>query len=365
MSNPFLDQPSPDFAEVERIIKGEQKPQRVHLVEIGIDAEVLQQLTERYLDASWIPLSGETFDDYYEQFVRLHYRLGYDLVCRWTGWLNHPTLDGLHSRHGADLPAYQDRREWVPESRGLISSWQDFEQFPWDQIAPEYRLFEAMARHLPEGMKITPMATMYTWVHTTLLGTEGLFYLLYDDPDLVSAVFQRFGQIVYDFYASMVDWEEVGAIWHADDLGYTTSTLISPEDLRGLVLPWFKRYAELAHAHGKTFWLHCCGNVYAPGIIDDLIKEVQLDAFHSFQDPILPIAEFQERYGRHLAALGGVDIDKLCRLDEASLRQYMRDILDRCMPQGRFIFGSGNTVTNYVPTDHYIWMLEESRMWQP
>ena len=67
--------------------------------------------------------------------------------------------------------------------------------------------------------------------------------------------------------------------------------------------------------------------------------------------------------GEQLAALGGVDMDKLCRLDEAPLRAYMRDILDTCMPKGRFVFGSGNTVTSYVPVDRYVWMLEEGRRW--
>lgn len=168
---------------------------------------------------------------------------------------------------------------------------------------------------------------------------------------------------MYDFYAGLIDTDEIGALWLGDDLGFTTSTLISPKDIRRYVLPWFKKLGELAHAHGKTFWLHCCGNVYDPGIINDLIEDVHLDAFHSFQDPILPVAEFQRRYGDHLAALGGVDLDKLCRLDETSLRIYVRDILDQCMPRGRFALGSGNTIANYVPAEHYLWMIEEGQRW--
>jgi hypothetical protein len=60
-----------------------------------------------------------------------------------------------------------------------------------------------------------------------------------------------------------------------------------------------------------------------------------------------------------------VDMDTLCRLEEAPLRQYMRDILDRCMPKGHFVFGIGNTVTNYTPIEHYLWLLDESRRWRP
>jgi uroporphyrinogen decarboxylase len=212
-------------------------------------------------------------------------------------------------------------------------------------------------------MKLTVMATVFQQVQHSLLGVEGLSYLLYDDADLVSAVFERWGQIVLDLYGAIIDMEEVGALWHGDDLGFTTSTMISPKALREHLMPWFQRFGELAHAHGKTYWLHCCGNVYVTRIIDDLIDPVRLDAFHSFQDPILPIADFLRLYGDRMTAMGGVDMDKLCRYDEASLRSYMREILDRCMPRGRFVFGSGNTITSYVPVDNYLWMVDESRRW--
>jgi len=129
-----------------------------------------------------------------------------------------------------------------------------------------------------------------------------------------------------------------------------------------LVLPWFKKYAALAHAHGKVFWYHCCGNIYN-GVIEDLIDDVQVDGFHSFQDIIMPVTEFKARYGGRVAILGGVDVDSLARLEEPALRKYIRTVLERCMPGGRFALGSGNSVTNYVPLENYLIMLEEARRW--
>jgi uroporphyrinogen decarboxylase len=55
-------------------------------------------------------------------------------------------------------------------------------------------------------------------------------------------------------------------------------------------------------------------------VIEDLIDDIQIDALHSFQDIVLPIADFKTRYGGRAAALGGIDMDKLCRLDNGSLR---------------------------------------------
>lgn len=117
--------------------------------------------------------------------------------------------------------------------------------------------------------------------------------------------------------------------------------------------------------HGKMFWYHCCGNIYDSGVVEDLIEDVQIDALHSFQDAVPPAADFKSRYGDRVAALGGVDMDKLARMDEASLRGYVRGILDRCMPRGRFALGSGDSVANHIPLANYFTMLDESRRWRP
>jgi len=77
------------------------------------------------------------------------------------------------------------------------------------------------------------------------------------------------------------------------------------------------------------------------------------------------VADFKARYGDRVATLGGADVDKMARLDEASLREYIQSILEQCMPGGRFALGTGNSVANYIPLQNYFIMLEEGRRWQP
>jgi uroporphyrinogen decarboxylase len=369
MESLLLENLTPDFAELKRVLKGEQEPQRAHPVELHVDPEVLQVIKERYLGEpwvppwkgrSWFPPREGTGGAYFHQLVTLYDRLGYDFVRAWAMWRNHPAPRTRRTQDTAQLS--RGEREWVDERRGLITSWEEFEEFPWDMIRPDCSVSEFMAQGLPPGMKIVVSAMLFEHVMEILLGNEVLFYMLYDEPELVTQVFYRWGQKVYDYYKAVIDMEEVGAIFHADDLGFKTSTLLSPEALRRFVLPWLKRYSALAHARGKMFWYHCCGNVYN-GVIEDLIEDVRIDALHSFQDAILRVADFKARYGQRVAALGGVDVDKLARLDEQSLREYIRTILEQCMPGGRFAVGSGNSITNYVPVENYIVLLEETRRW--
>ena len=140
-------------------------------------------------------------------------------------------------------------------------------------------------------------------------------------------------------------------------MGFKTGTLISPKFLRQYILPWHRKFAQLAHDHDLVYILHSCGNVES--IMEDLIEDVKIDAKHSFEDAIMPVAQFKEKYGARIAVLGGVDMDKLCRLEEAELRKYVRGIINSCMKGGGYALGTGNSVSNYLPLESFLIMLDE------
>jgi len=177
---------------------------------------------------------------------------------------------------------------------------------------------------------------------------------------LVEKVFDSWGNRILAAYERLLDRPEVGAVLHMDDLGYKKGTIMKPEFLHTNVFPWFERYSSLAHERNKSYWYHCCGNVRE--VLEDLIEGVEIDAFHSFQDEIMPVDEFVEQYGDRVAALGGIDVDKLARYEEGALRDYVHEKVNNCMP-GRYGLGSGNSVTNYVPPENYLLMLEEGMNW--
>ncbi len=360
--SPILKEPAPDFDALVRVLSGEEPAKKVHQFELLIDPEILEAVKERYLGEPWIPDTPDTKEAFIKQTIELNHRLGYDFVIEgvWrTVWQNHPPLISPSTEDTAGELS-RGRREWACEGRGIITSRETLDRFPWDEITVDYRPYEIMARHLPPGMKIVVSSACFEHVLENLLGYEGLFYLLHDEPDLVAEVFARWGQKVYDFYKTVVTMDKIGAIFHADDLGFKTSLLLPPDYLREHVFPWFKKYAALAHEHGKPYWYHCCGNVYDTGVMDDFIEDVGIDGFHSFEDVIVDLRQFKDRYGDRVAMMGCVDMDNLTRMNEDALRGYIRDILETCMPR-RFALGSGNTVANYVPLENYVVMLDEAR----
>jgi uroporphyrinogen decarboxylase len=194
-----------------------------------------------------------------------------------------------------------------------------------------------------------------------LLGYQNFSYMLYDDPELVRAVFVRVATLIQGFYHKLLGLPNLVGFFQGDDMGFKTATLVSPEFLRQRVLPEHRKLAQLAHDHNLIYMLHACGNLEA--IMEELINDVKIDAKHSFEDEIMPVRDFKLKYGRRVGILGGIDMDKLCRLPEEELREYVRGVLDVCMEGGRYALGSGNTVANYVPVENYLVMLEEGLRW--
>jgi uroporphyrinogen decarboxylase len=167
------------------------------------------------------------------------------------------------------------------------------------------------------------------------------------------------------FYRHLLDLDRVVAIFPGDDMGFRSGTLIGPQHMRQLSLPWHRRYAQMAHDKGKPYFLHSCGNLKA--IIPDLLNDVRINGKHSYEDAILPVDEFQARYAagepgqpNRFAVLGGLDLNILAGGTPTEVRARTRHLIETCNPRGRYAIGSGNSIPSYVPVENYLAMIEEA-----
>ncbi|HPE68958.1 MAG TPA: uroporphyrinogen decarboxylase family protein [Thermotogota bacterium] len=341
----------PDFESFAAVIQGKRKPSKVHLVELGVDIEVVKAVMEGVFSRHWS-------DDPQEQLLlRLEFErlLGYDAHVFSSHFSGMPEFE---KKTSSDFgPLARANRTWALEGIGLINSQQDFHAVDWQAIRVDESPFLQVKQHLPKGMKILLFSTLFEQVMEWWMGYEGLFVNLVENPELVEDVFAQWGQKVFAFYQRFLSDPAVGGIFHADDMGFKTSTIVSPAVLEKYLFPWLKQFSRLAHDYGKLFLLHSCGNVSR--IMPTLIQQIHIDGFHSFQDSICPIVDFYDQYPS-IGALGGVDMDKLARYPPAELRAVVRAILQHCAPGGRFALGSGNTVANYVPIRNFQIMLQEA-----
>lgn len=338
------------------------RPDRVPLFELAIAEAVMTELNDGPLIS--LPENPNTADlhAWAAPRVQLWHRLGYDYY-RVRAEIPFPrnlqaVPDTAFATSGMPASAASSPlRQWADEGMGIIQNAYDFEQYHWPSSASiGFAQAEAAIACLPEGMgAIGFSGGVLEWA-TALMGLEGFMLALHDNPDLVRNVVDRIGQSIHDAFQVFCRVPEVFAIWLGDDLGFKTSTLISPEHLREYILPWHRKYAELAHQSDRFFILHSCGQV--DPIMPELLDTVGIDGKHSFEDVIVPVERFKAHWGDRVAVLGGVDVDLLARASEERVRTRTRQILDACAPTGGYACGSGNSISNYVPVSNYLAMIE-------
>jgi len=356
-----------DFDRLIKVLWNEE-PDRVPFYEHLVDNEVIEAITgdpitklEIY-DPGIARLKGEgskmmqRIKRFAKALVKFYHGMGYDYVPFETPL----RIVRTNIREGTDIAKLsRGIRTWVDETKGTIETREDFENYPWPEPedAADFTIIEEICKILPENMGLVSGVAGGVFEHVTwMMGLRPFSIALYRDPKLIEDMFRTVGTLILETDKRIVEIEEVGVLRMGDDMGYKSGTMISRDQLRKYVFPWQKKCVDLAHKHDKPFILHSCGNLEK--IMEDLVEYVGIDARHSFQDNITPVTEAKRKYGDKIAILGGVDVDKLCRLSVNKLQRYVARIINECSVGGGYALGSGNSITNYMSIENYKTMLE-------
>ena len=352
-----LANPKPDCGRFIRSLTGQEKTSRPPLIEYLVD-DMLRKPIIEMIGREWVNPGADRESQmaYWDNFVAFWQHMGYDFVRLeiGMGFSTH----GLVSKDTA--PGSDKMRGWVDQHHGTITSWEDFEKYPWPKLEDvDFFPMEYVNAHMPEGMGLISCHGGGPYEHlSAIFSYEQFCYALVDQPDLVQAVIDRIGALMEGYYRMLLDLDRLIVVFPGDDMGFKTGTLISPQYLIKYTLPWHQRFAAMAHEKGKPYFLHSCGNLET--IMPHLINEVGIDAKHSYEDAIIPVAEMQRRYGDRIAILGGIDVDILTRGTPDEVRKYVRGVIDVCGPRGRYAVGSGNSIPSYIPLENYMTMIDEA-----
>lgn len=146
----------------------------------------------------------------------------------------------------------------------------------------------------------------------------------------------------------------VGVMMASDDWGFHIQTMLSPAVMREYIFPWKKKMVALAHNMGKPAILHSCGQLDA--VMEDIIEDIGFDGKHSYEDNITPVEEMYERWGGRIAILGGLDVDFLVRSTLEEITARAKHMLELAAEKGGYALGSGNSIPDYIPAEHYFAM---------
>jgi len=359
-----------DWDHMEKVLRRETEEGPVPIIELFPDPEIMTEVTGiDFPAARAVELStnaGQLIDDNeaLEMGIRLmdlhiafSKAVGYDYVTM----IPIVPLTKTRRELAADEDTRRQKRAWKEEGQGIITSREEYEAYKWpslDQIS--MLALDYAAGSIPDGMKIM---VMYNGVYedlSELMGTQHMAIKSIEEPDLVEDILEQLTRLAVYAIDLSAAHPGTGAIFYSDDLGYKGGTTLSPRFLKKYYIPRLKRIADACHRKGKLFLFHCCGQVMA--IMDDLI-EAGIDGRHSFEDAILPVEQWYDKFHNQVAILGGVDMELMAHGTEEQVRQRTRRILEHCAPGGGYCMGTGNSVANYVRIENYYGMIDETRKW--
>ena len=335
----------PDYRRLLKALRREE-PDLVPLAELGVD---------RPAKSAFLGKPVNTMADE----VEFWHRAGYDYMYQRANYEYEgcppPVAAGTRIQFEADVEGRAAASLDLMHAEGPIRSMDDLERHPWPEPdAVDYAPLDELATLLPEGMGIiTGVGGVFTrtWM---LLGFEHMSLAVYDDPELIAAVFERVGRIQCEVLRRLVKKNRVFAVWYGDDLAYTEALIVSPEILRKHLFPWLEEMASIAHSASMPFIMHSDGDLTV--VLDDLLA-LGLDALHPIEPKAMDIRELKRTYGGKLALIGNVDLNVLGLGTPEETRQLVRELIRDIAPGGGFALSSSNSVTRYVKIENYRAML--------
>jgi len=331
--------PSPDF---ERVLKALlcQKPDRIPLGELIIDRSIMEEFIGRSVGARE---TGEDYDLNAE--IDFWFRAGYDYIRIMPRYI---------------FPKKSGRNPTPDEHVGLISSWRDFHDYPWPTIEDvDFSSLEQAPDLLPPGMGIITGTSGIFEDAWMIMGFENLCISLYDEPDLVKAVFNKVGSLLVEIFRRASNYPRVGALWVSDDLAYTSGPMLDPRFYRSWLFPWYRQMKAISLQHDMPFILHSDGLLWP--IMTDLL-DIGFNALHPIEPKVMDISEVKRRIGSRVCLIGNVGLDyPLARGTPDEVDLAVKELIQIAAPGGGFCLGSSNTVTNYVPFENYVAMIEACR----
>ena len=217
-------------------VLGNRRPARLPIYEHLIHPTFM----ERILDVQFADLiQGDATDqaEFFHQYCLFFKEMTYDTVSF------EVTVSAVLPDHGA---LYGGRP-------GPIQTRADFEAYPWDELPELYwqdaaPKFEALSKLLPAGMKaLGGVGNGVFELSEDLVGFEYLAYMMVDDPELYADLYQKIGDLMVNIWTHFLDRYagEFVICRFGDDLGFKTSTLISPKMIRQFILPQYLKFTQL------------------------------------------------------------------------------------------------------------------------
>ncbi|MCL2664652.1 MAG: hypothetical protein FWE82_03490 [Defluviitaleaceae bacterium] len=320
------------------------------LAELFHDIEVMDGLAGREVNTT-------------EDLINFYFNFGYDYVPVDCGkWFTGYRGAEFETNSARSLREGRRKRKIFTDdvkSHFHIDNLSDFKKYDWSHHdwlrgGGDLSYFDYIAEKLPQGMKLVAWSDGIYEIFPKFVGYDNFCYALYDDIKFIEEVFYSTGERAVEAYARVAAHPAVGAVWLADDIGYTEGLLWPPELMRKYLFPYYKRIGDAAKKNGKPFIFHSDGRLWE--ILPDLI-EAGVNAIQPIEPKAWDAEKIIEKYGGRLCVMGTIDLDLLCRGTAFETIGMTKSHI-KAYGSGGFAVGTTNTPTYYMKLENYRAMID-------
>jgi methanogenic corrinoid protein MtbC1 len=336
--------PKPDFERFMTALNC-QEPDRVPLGDFYMD----HSAKERFLGKKIVTLEDE---------VEFWHTAGFDFVTAPTG-----VIQGLLAQQAANPEAVMlskvegSERDWANEGEGFITTWEQFEKFPWPKVEDlDFSKWDTFGKIMPPGMKaMAILGRVYTQVWM-MMGADVFYRSLETNEELIAAMFDKVGEIQYQTLLRLLEYPSVGAVVNPDDVAHNTGWLVNPKYFRKYIFPWYKKMGAECRNKGLGFIFHTDGD--CTEAMEDII-DCGFHGLNPIQPNCMDIVEVKKKWGHRICLIGNINLDSTLTLGSPQdVRAEVYERIRTLAPGGGYMLASSNSIPDYVPLENMKAMLD-------
>ena len=181
----------------------------------------------------------------------------------------------------------------------------------------------------------------FYWFLRELMGTEGLSYAWYDQPELVHDIVELHAEFLIEAARPTLERTTLEYVCLNEDMAMKSGPLLSPRTYKAFIFPRLKRVIDFLKSHGVRYVaIDTDGN---PEPLIPLLLDAGVDIIWPLeraanQDPL----RLRKQYGRSLRLWGGVDKRVLAQ-GPAAIDEHLKTLIP-LIDEGGFIPSVDHTV---------------------
>lgn len=209
--------------------------------------------------------------------------------------------------------------------------------------------------NIPDDTVVVLDGGCYYWTLRSLAGVAGAGYLLYDAPQLVEELFERYFTVVMAGLRRVPPRVRIDAIGFGEDIAGKNGPLMSPAMFRQMILPRYRQTMALAREKGIDLtWYDSDGDLrlLIPDYLEAGVNGLAPCEVAAGMDPV----ELRARFGKELRLVGGFDKRLVAAGQEAIYAECER--LRPLIAEGGFIPAIDHSVSADISFDNYRYYLD-------